>query len=319
MQHLRSNNANMGVFMRRNILFLLSSILFLFSLVLHAEDEKEVVHLNYLEEFGDSKTQALVKTAEEYYFSGQAYLEKNDILKASGYLQKSANIFHQLGDKILAEGKSTHALMFYLIALELDPLNASLYKKAGDIWYDQASESPNQVTLFEYSDKLGVLQVNVAPLLFQKAHESYEKALLSGLNDAEIHFKLGIIHHHDEDSDIALKNFLTAIDLGKKTFDSFYNAGICYFELDQLDTALAYFEKALTLDPLVPHVYSKLAEIWKQKSEKDRFGKKKKLLKALEYAIKAAKLKYEQENECKKDDYKKDEHTNKDNKHVMEL
>ena len=92
----------------------------------------------------------------------------------------------------------------------------------------------------------------------REAEELYLKAIESGDNAADAYCNLGIIESEKGETAKAFDCFTRSLELEPRHFESHYNLGNLYFDLNDLKLAKTHYELALTVDSNFANVYFNL-------------------------------------------------------------
>lgn len=103
---------------------------------------------------------------------------------------------------------------------------------------------PTEPFLFNLS---GV--VNASMRNYEKAIQSYKKALLLNSGYIEVYNNIGVAYKEWGKSDIALKYLKEAIRLNPSYSEAYNNLGNAQKDLSQLDEAIDNYSKAIELNP----------------------------------------------------------------------
>ncbi|OGZ27897.1 MAG: hypothetical protein A2365_00960 [Candidatus Nealsonbacteria bacterium RIFOXYB1_FULL_40_15] len=154
----------------------------------------------------------------------------------------------------------------YKKAIELDPVNPyypsqagiSLLKEAGLVKDNKEKLLAEAMMYFEKSIEL---KLDYAQAHFQMARifseqgrtaemiSSLEKAGGSDPNDPVLAYQLGLVYYQKKDYERAKKELERAVVLRPAYSNALYFLGICYYELNNKDVAIAVFRKILELNP----------------------------------------------------------------------
>ncbi|MFX1339469.1 MAG: tetratricopeptide repeat protein [Promethearchaeota archaeon] len=117
--------------------------------------------------------------------------------------------------------------------------------------YPQSEEIKNNYVnmLFSYGGYLNDEFV----LEYEKAVEIFKKILEIEPNNFKVFYNLGIAYSNLDQVENALKAYNTAITLKPDYKHCYYNIGLLYEEKENLNMALNYYEKALEIDPNFPY------------------------------------------------------------------
>ncbi len=129
-------------------------------------------------------------------------------------------------------------------------------------------EAHGQMNLFS-SPKAKILTLTPQMSLFEEAlmrdergepeaEGFYLRAIEAGDNAADAYCNLGIIESQKGDTAKAFDCFTKSLELEPRHFESQYNLGNLYFDLNDLRLAKTHYEMALTIDPNFANAYFNL-------------------------------------------------------------
>lgn len=129
-------------------------------------------------------------------------------------------------------------------------------------------ESHGQMNLFS-SPKAKMLTLTPQTSLFEEAlmrdergdpeaEGLYLKAIETGDNAADAYCNLGIIESQKGESSKAFDCFTKSLEIEPRHFESHYNLGNLYFDLNDLRLAKMHYELALKIDPNFANAYFNL-------------------------------------------------------------
>lgn len=180
---------------------------------------------------------------------------------ATRQMPQEAIFFHLLGDLHTRQDNFDAALYFYNRAKELDPENALIFKKLGQV-YRECNDSANAMKSLEkvVNAEAGDFETvySLAQLYsdrgdFMKALYHYKELLTEAPNNPYLHSNVGYILFKLEDFDGAILEYQSAIKLGKDplwTATIAQTLGTIYYQTKQdLDSAARLFQMACRLDP----------------------------------------------------------------------
>ena len=115
----------------------------------------------------------------------------------------------------------------YDLATEINPTNHLIFKSKGITASELFSETKDK---------------NLKELLFAQADSAFEHAIRLEPEDAYIYFHWGKLHYAIN-YELAVQKFLQAVELDKTYTEALLYLGYCYFDLNQWQQALYYFEQ----------------------------------------------------------------------------
>ncbi len=105
---------------------------------------------------------------------------------------------------------------------------------------------------------------------YQAARDSFYEALKYNDEDAAAHLGIGVASVHLKDDAEAERELNRAIALDAKSYGAYEWLGELYYRRDDLESAIAAWEQALTVDPSAEALKKRLERVRKeQKTEKD--------------------------------------------------
>lgn len=96
--------------------------------------------------------------------------------------------------------------------------------------------------------------------MYDAASREFRNAL-QARPDAETHYHLGLALQYSGMSDSAVEHHRAALALRPAYREALHNLGATLFEMDRVQEAIAYVERAKQLDPAVPDAYLRLGII----------------------------------------------------------
>ena len=152
-----------------------------------------------------------------------------------GKVDKTSQVHYQMGLNYLNEGKTPQALQELLTAQKLSPVNADVEHALG-LAYQQKG-------------------------LYEKAVEQYQKAMKLQPKLTEARNNLGTAYLALSKYDAAIVEFEQCLKDPTYTTPekAAYNLGVAYFQKQDLDKAIEYYDKAVLLNPENPQTLYNLA------------------------------------------------------------
>jgi tetratricopeptide (TPR) repeat protein len=221
-----------------------------------------------------------------YYYLGVANIQRKKFSEAKKNLDKSielnpdyANSYYQLGNLHFLANNYRPAIPQYKKALEIDPENYEAHQRLGESYY----------------------RVNT----YYSAYSEFKKILAAYPNDPEANFMLGITAYKQAVLGELIEAFLEMFDpsvaaeqrernkmsgstrerreVYKEMAASFrraqnsrqgfleatFNLALTYDEMEKLDSALAYYSKALQIQPDLIRAHIKKAKVLERMGQKD--------------------------------------------------
>jgi len=185
---------------------------------------------------------------EPFFMKGLALLETGDTLQAIENFQSSVEkdqnyikAYVQLGNIMLLLNNRL-AVNYYENAYALDPTSADIMYMLGFSrqqfgLYDDAVAIYNELLVLDSSHFLAEYNLGYVDLMFMDDYLS------------------------------AIEHFSRAIDLYPDYFDAYYNRGLCYEILGELDSARENYEKALKIEVNYPKAIEGLNRLDKMKGD----------------------------------------------------
>ena len=183
--------------------------------------------------------------------------------------------YWQLGKILLSSGNEQGAIACYQQALKIEPDNSRSYfylanalaqtkqtQPAVDCYQKAAEIDPNNADIKHNLGEMFFQQEN-----WQDAAGAYRQAIALNPHNSWSYNNLGDVLIKLEQWQEAANSFRSAIALKPDFVWSYYNLGEALVELAQWDEALAAYQKAKQLDPQLPRVKQKIANILRRRSK----------------------------------------------------
>ena len=148
---------------------------------------------------------------------------------------------------------------FFQKALTIDPKNGVVFFNLANVYYNQ-QRYQEAIKLYQQALQTEIEQVDcnyMTGMAFNQL-ESFKLALpylmtaaeLDKDKDAEVQFQYGLALCHLEMFNQAINQLKIVLDIDSKHVDALYNLGLAtYMDTDDLDLAMSYFDKAISIDP----------------------------------------------------------------------
>ena len=220
-----------------------------------------------------------------YYYLGVANIERKKFTEAKKNLDKSielnpdyANSYYQLGNIHFIVKKYRAAIPQYKRALEIDPENYEAHQKLGESYYRV------QTYYSAYSEFKKILAVypNDPEANFMLGITAYKQAVLGELIEAFLEmFDPNVAAEQRERNKMSGNTrerrevykemadaFRRAQNARKNFLEATFNLALTYDEMNKLDSALVYYQRALQIQPDLIRAHIKKAKVHERKNEK---------------------------------------------------
>ncbi|MHA1385406.1 MAG: tetratricopeptide repeat protein [Candidatus Helarchaeota archaeon] len=218
--------------------------------------EQLIENLVKLREIGDkSLADDLIPLLDEYD-SGDVIFNIRETLARLGI---TADFMNGEGIKKEDEGDYDGAIKKYELCVKIDPYYQWAYYNLGRMYGDKKKNNEKAIELYKkavsvnknYGDgwnNLGNIYSRINQLSYAK--EAYEKSIQSvGYKSKHYpYYNLGLIYEKVGNLDKALEHFLKATELKKDYAKALYNAGRIYRKLGEYEKADKYFAEAIKHD-----------------------------------------------------------------------
>lgn len=130
--------------------------------------------------------------------------------------------------------------------------------------YQKAIESYQKAIKInsEYSSayyNLGIVYPKIKE--YSKSIESYEKAIELNLEDSNGYYNLGIVYTKIEQYEKAIESFNKALEFNPSNSSTYFNLGNLYKKIEQYERAIELYEKSIELDPKNSSAYNNLGVV----------------------------------------------------------
>lgn len=132
-----------------------------------------------------------------------------------------------------------------------------IWKSELSLWADAVSKSPNKARPHYNLGK--AFEINQRPDL---AIKEYLKAVELKPDYFSAHMNLGNIYLNAGDLDRALHEYQTALDISPESAKAHVNVGIFYRTKGRLDIAMEHYKLAIALDPALPEAHYSIANAY---------------------------------------------------------
>ena len=113
-----------------------------------------------------------------------------------------------------------------------------------------------------YQDSIDILNIfgstNIALQNYKKAITNFKKAIRINPNVPNIYYNLGLAYHHIGNMDDAIESYKKAIDLKPDYDEAFCNMGMSLEEKGDLEGAIEKYNKVLEINPKHPGAHMNL-------------------------------------------------------------
>ena len=220
--------------------------------------------------------------AQNHLLLGNKLLEQRQIESAIACYRRAITqdpkiieSYWQLGKILLSSGNEQGAIACYQQALKIEPDNSrscfylanalaqiEQTEAAIDCYQKAAEIDPSNADIKHNLGEMYFLQEN-----WQDAAEAYRQAISLNPHNSWSYNNLGDALIKLEQWQEAASSLHSAIALKPDFVWSHYNLGEALVELEQWDEALAAYQKAKQLDPQLPRVKQKIANILRRRSK----------------------------------------------------
>ncbi|WP_154837523.1 tetratricopeptide repeat protein [Staphylococcus sp. Marseille-Q1834] len=161
---------------------------------------------------------------------------------------------------VLADaGEVEKAERFFQKAMTIDDKNGAVYYNLANLYYNQ-DRYQEAIKLYQLALKYDMDKVDTNYMIGMAFNQldSHREAMpflmtaaeLDDKNDAEVQFQYGLVLCHLELFKEAIKQLKNVLTIDSKHVDALYNIGLAtYMETEDIDAAVAYFDKAIEIDP----------------------------------------------------------------------
>ncbi|GGG84008.1 tetratricopeptide repeat protein [Staphylococcus pragensis] len=161
---------------------------------------------------------------------------------------------------VLADaGEVEKAERFFQKAMTIDDKNGAVYYNLANLYYNQ-DRYQEAIKLYQLALKYDMDKVDTNYMIGMAFNQldSHREAMpflmtaaeLDDKNDAEVQFQYGLVLCHLELFKEAIKQLKNVLTIDSKHVDALYNIGLAtYMETEDVDAAVAYFDKAIEIDP----------------------------------------------------------------------
>lgn len=148
---------------------------------------------------------------------------------------------------------------FFQRAITIDDKNGAVYYNLANLYYDQGKYR-DAIKLYQLASKYNMDKIDTNYMIgmsFNQLDSPKESlpyfmtaAELDKNQDAEVQFQYGLALCHLEMFNQAINQLKIVLDIDSKHVDALYNLGLAtYMDTDDLDLAMSYFDKAISIDP----------------------------------------------------------------------
>ncbi len=135
-------------------------------------------------------------------------------------------------DKFYRNGNLQKAIECCQCALTIDPTNADLHIRLGDLYMEWH------------------LDIHQARQYLDEAITEYQRALETYIDSAEIYFKIGMAFFYKNEIDRAINYYNLALDKNPKMANAYYMIACCHTKKAHFQDAMEFAQKAVQLSPL---------------------------------------------------------------------
>ena len=105
---------------------------------------------------------------------------------------------------------------------------------------------------------------------YDKAIESYKKAIEINPKKDKTYYNMGIAYSENKQYDKAIESYKKAIEINPKKDDAYYNMGIAYIENKQYDKAIESYKKAIEINPKNDKTYYNMGIAYIENKQYDK-------------------------------------------------
>ena len=221
------------------------------SLINIGDYNKAIFYLNKISQTTD-KSEIYYNLAYSYYTKSQLSNSKDELQQAISYLEQAISI-------------NPKNEMAYRLIGDIYENNFSLslartwYQKAIDAQIADASEFYNLIAYTYFKENI-----------FQKAIETYEKAIKANNKNVSAYYSLGTIYIQQENFDKAENIYKKSLDVYSDTVTPYFNLGFICYKKQQYQQALNYYNKALEINKDDSFVNYYIAKVYNDIGNKEK-------------------------------------------------
>lgn len=179
--------------------------------------------------------------------------------KALALAPSCADLYIDLGDVLLQQNRSSGALAVYTMAFQIEPENVQLHSKIGKVlieqkFYDDAISHLEQVAKIA-PDPSSLYMLGLALEKTKRIEESattYQHVLQLDAEHPQTNLRLGLVYLEQKQWKNALVLLQRALELNTDELalsELYAGLGRALLEQNNLDEAISYLEKSLSLQP----------------------------------------------------------------------
>ena len=201
---------------------------------------------------------------EEFYQRGLAYHDKDEDclayinhLKATIFDPTNADYFNERGKSLLRIGQTKLAFADFNRAIELKLKNSDVYFGRGNTYLNLGDEYE---AIRDYDKAIELDSLNAKALYnrglcyfylkeYEKAVVDYQKALVADSMLINAHLNTGVIYRLQKRYKEALTELAAELENYPRCENAFYNIALVNYELGKYQTAVEYFDSALSYCP----------------------------------------------------------------------
>jgi len=214
------------------------------SLINTGDYKKAIYYLNEISQDSDK--------SEIYYYLAYSYYTKAQISNSKDELQQAVSYLEQA----IAENPKNE-MAYRLIGDILEnnfsfELARNWYQKAIDTQITDPSEFYNLIAYTYFKENI-----------FQKAIETYEKAIKANNKNVSAYYSLGTIYIQQENFDKAENIYKKSLEVYSDSVTPYFNLGFICYKKQQYQQALNYYNKALEINKEDSFVNYYIAKVYK--------------------------------------------------------
>lgn len=190
-----------------------------------------------------------------------------------------AHSYFEMGFAYKSMNNDQEAVVFYSKAIQIDPDYSAAYKHRGYCYYrlkdfEKALEDFNKHEDLEWAEiedpdfwyDKGWVENDLGK--YQDAINSLKRAILLDKNFGEAYSELGYSNYKLRQNDEALTNYRLALALNPKDHLSLIGMADVFFDnIDNHDSAMFYYEKAVQVNQKIKSVYYRLGWCYNEKEK----------------------------------------------------
>jgi len=221
------------------------------SLINTGDYKKAIYYLNKISQNSD-KSEIYYDLAYSYYTKSQISNSKDELQQAVSYLEQAIteNPKNEMAYRLIGD------ILENNFSFELA---RNWYQKAIDAQIADASEFYNLIAYTYFKENI-----------FQKAIETYEKAIKANNKNVSAYYSLGTIYIQQENFDKAEDIYKKSLVFYSDTVTPYFNLGFICYKKQQYQEALNYYNKALEINKDDSFVNYYIAKVYNDIGNKEK-------------------------------------------------